>query len=139
MGNDNSRRIAYIMRGLPGSGKSTTAKELVGEFGAIHSTDSYFYLEDGEYRFDTSRLEEYHERNFKAFCQSLDDGFPVVICDNTNIKREHYERYAEAASLAGYMVMFVAMPHPTADVAAGRSVHNVPASIVERMISDWED
>jgi adenylate kinase family enzyme len=51
------------MRGIPGSGKSTTAKKLAGETGKIHSTDNYFMV-DGEYKFDPSKIREYHEANF---------------------------------------------------------------------------
>ena len=39
-----------IMRGLPGSGKSTKDKQL-GEGGTILSTDDFWYV-DGEYKYD---------------------------------------------------------------------------------------
>lgn len=130
-------KIAYIMRGVPGSYKSTLAKILAGTVGAIHSTDEYFVV-DGEYRFDPTLLEEYHDQNFVAFCQSINNGVPIVICDNTNSAHWHYERYAEAASKAGYRVVYVAMPHPTPEVAASRTIHNVPVHAIRRMIEGWE-
>ena len=37
-------KYAYIMRGIPGSGKSTAAKKIAGEEGKIHSTDTYFMV-----------------------------------------------------------------------------------------------
>lgn len=130
--------VAYIMRGVPGSGKSTLAKRLAESFrGVIHSTDDFFYV-GGVYHFDASRLREYHDRNYEAFCCSLNDGVPVVICDNTNTRRWNFERYVEAAYRAGYMVAFVVMPHPEAEVAAQRTTHNVPVVAIQRMIDEWE-
>lgn len=130
-------KIAYIMRAVPGSGKSTIAKILAGTMGVIHSTDEYFMV-DGEYRFDPTLLGRYHDENFAAFCRSMGAGVPIVICDNTNSAHWHYERYAEAASKAGYKVVYVVIPHPTPEVTASRTIHNVPAHTIQRMIDEWE-
>lgn len=37
-----SNRIVYIMRGLPGSGKSTMAKNMAGATGSVVSADDFF-------------------------------------------------------------------------------------------------
>lgn len=129
--------IALIMRGVPGSGKSTLAKCLAGSVGVIHSTDDYFCV-DGEYRFDPEKLREYHDRNFEAFCRSVCSNVPIVICDNTNTHRWHFERYVIAAQNAGYRVGFVVMPHPDSTVAAQRTLHKVPVGAIQRMIDTWE-
>ena len=126
------------MRGVPGSGKTTIANQLAGADGAIHSTDDYF-VQDGEYCFDASKLGEAHLQNFVAFCASLEAGVPIVICDNTNVRRSHFIKYIRAAERMEYMVTIVAMPHPHPYVAASRTVHGVPARTIERMISQWED
>ncbi len=130
--------IAYIMRGIPGSGKSTIAKKLIHDGGVIHSTDDFFYV-NGEYYFDVTKIREYHNRNFEAFCQSMREGVPVVVCDNTNIMRHYFERYVEAARNAGYIVVFVILPHPDPEVAAQRTLHRVPSELITRMIEVWEN
>ncbi len=66
-------KIVYILRGVPGSGKSTRAALFAGTSGIIHSTDSYFY-KNGEYLYDPSKLGEYHDKNYEAFCISLSKG-----------------------------------------------------------------
>jgi predicted kinase len=130
--------IAYVMRGIPGSGKSTLAKILAGEHGVIHSTDDYFYKE-GRYVFDRSKLKEYHDKNFSAFCTSLEEGKPIVICDNTNVKKVDAARYLEAATRAGYLVASIVMPHPTLEEALVRNMHNLDAATIQEMIDSFED
>ena len=50
----------YIVRGLPGSGKSTFAKTLVGHDFLVCEADKYFMV-NGEYKFDVTKLKEAHE------------------------------------------------------------------------------
>lgn len=128
----------YILRGIPGSGKSSLAAHLAGEAGIVHSTDHYFYV-DGKYCFDSSLLPRNHEKNFMAFCESLRKGVSVIVCDNTNIKRSHFTRYVVAAEAAGYQVDIVAIPHPDPEIAAARNKHGAPIERIRQMIADWED
>ncbi len=130
--------IVYIMRGPSGSGKSTVADKLKGEKGVIHSTDNYFVV-DGKYQFDFTKLQEYHARNLNAFCESLEKGVEVVICDNTNIKREHYQPYVNASRRAGYLFAFVVMPKVSVEVATKRSRHGVSSDIIRKAYQEMED
>ncbi len=134
--------VVVIARGVPGAGKTSTLLKLLGALASIgiaiiHSTDDYFYV-DGQYRFDPTRLAQYHNLNFQAFCQSLSEGIPIVVCDNTNVQEWQYRRYVEAAQEAGYRVVFLVMPHPDPVVAAKRNKHNVPLRVIEEMIKKWE-
>jgi predicted kinase len=131
-------KIAYIMRGVPGSGKSTVARQIAGNTGVIHSTDDYF-VTNGEYCFDSSKIHEHREATYRAFCESLKDGVEVVICDNTNIHPQHFRCYAKSAEKAGYLVAYVVMPHPDPEIAARRNVHKVSEHAIRRMIQSWKD
>lgn len=130
-------KIAYIMRGVAGSGKSTRARELAGNTGIIHSTDDYF-MTDGRYNRDTSLLEKFHRWNLMAFSESLDHEVPIVICDNTNSHRWEFQPYIDAAVKRGYQVEIVTMPHPDPEVAAKRNIHDVPMKTISAMIEKWE-
>ena len=65
-------KICYIMRGLPGSGKSEIARSLaISDVETIiHSTDDFFdkenYKEDCTYE----KCVENHHKNFEAFKKS---------------------------------------------------------------------
>lgn len=135
------KKIVYIMRGVPGSGKSTVAKEIAHPDGVIHSTDTKF-IENGRYRFNGSMLEKYHKENFEEFCESLKEGKPIVILDNTNIKEWHYKgetkNYVEAAKENGYVVRIVEMPFPNPDDAEKWNAHGVSKEIIERLIKQFE-
>ena len=43
-----TRRVVYLMRGLPSSGKSHTAPRLAGDTGIVIETDAYFRTEVGD-------------------------------------------------------------------------------------------
>ena len=45
-----SSRVLYILRGLPGSGKSQLGKKIMTQSrgGEVFSTDDFFYNEDNE-------------------------------------------------------------------------------------------
>lgn len=134
------------MRGLPGCGKSTRARELQNK-GIIHSTD--FYLinqETGEYKFDPSRIEHFHEQNLKAAIKSMQDGISPVIIDNTNIQRWQYQKYIDAAEEYGYDVEFETFD-PTdyseefiKELAERqKKTHHVPEHVILDMLKNWED
>lgn len=131
-------KLAFILRGLPGSGKSTVAKWLAGEVGVIHSTDDLRYNDLGEYVFDPENSQAHHDQNFMNFCASLRAGIDIVICDNTNITRSQYERYVVAAQTESYLVSVVVLPHPSVEEAIRRNQHDVDRSTIESMLERWE-
>jgi predicted kinase len=129
-------KTCYIMRGLPGSGKSTIARQLMWGDGRIHSTDDLRYCE-GQYVFDPKETERLHTQNYLAFCRSIREGIPTVICDNTNIKLWEFERYINYAKSWEYQVVIVTV---TADpeICAARNTHGVSLEVIERMAKNWE-
>jgi tRNA uridine 5-carbamoylmethylation protein Kti12 len=137
-------RRVVILRGEPGSGKTTEARRLERRARvfydrvAIHSTNDYF---EQERRFDSQRLGEFHERNFNAFVRSLRSGIELVIVDNCNSQRWEYERYVEAARAHGYKVAFLVMPPlPVAELVrrTQKNGHCVPEHTIRNIIARWE-
>lgn len=135
-------KILFIMRGPSGSGKSTTAtllREYVQEPFPICSTDNFFVDRDGVYRFDASKLKLNHERNRFAVEELLQQNYPYVGVDNTNVKRWEFQSYVDLAVKYGYTVWIV---YPDtewdAEILAERNSHGVPLKTIERQISNFE-
>ena len=100
------KKILYIVRGLPSSGKSTFAKQLVGDKDYCHrEADMYFVDRDGNYKFNPSKLKEAHEwcREEIEFVMKYDH--PVVAVSNTFTQEWEMKPYYELAEKYGYMVI----------------------------------
>jgi len=136
-------KICYILRGLPGTGKSMLANA-IGNEGSIFSTDSYFMV-DGEYQFDPSKLGEYHKRNLEdatAFMERFAPHTTPAICviDNTNTQHWEYEKYIESAQNNGFMVQVISIEWLSSCIPlyAERNSHGVPIEAIYRMAARWE-
>ena len=135
-----------IMRGIPGSGKSTKANKIVAE-GIIHSTDALVEA-TGDYNAHFAKMVELndwsahgrmHKRCFLDAKASMKEGISPVIVDNTNIKPKEARNYVEAALKLGLdenniRVVDVGNGGCTAEELFKRNTHNVPLRVVERMM-----
>ncbi|KFZ49592.1 NEDD4-binding protein 2-like 2 [Podiceps cristatus] len=102
-----SQKLLLILRGLPGSGKSTLSRILLGQSrdGIVFSTDDYFRQQDG-YTYNAAQLGDAHDWNQKRAKQAMDQGKSPVIIDNTNTQAWEMKPYVEVALEKGYRVEF---------------------------------
>jgi predicted kinase len=122
-------RALYIIRGLPGSGKTTLAKALAPHANAAN--DDYFYGPNG-YKYDSTRHFDARSQCARRVANFMRDGHPNVAVHNTFIKHKAYAEYLELAKQFGYKVIIVSMQ------AQLGSVHNVPPDVMRSMAADWE-
>jgi predicted kinase len=129
----------YLIRGLPGSGKSTFAKKLSESIRDCYhyEADQYFYIEKDQYgrdrlgltyRFNPDRL--YHAHRW---CQDgvdawMEVGVPVVV-SNTFTTEKELQPYLALAEKWEYNVttLIVENRHE------GVSVHDVPRETIDKM------
>ena len=137
-----------IMRGLPGSGKSTRATKAAeeararGELTVVVGADHYFTRPDGSYEFRGNKLTEAHRECFSKFVDALFNHTHLVIVDNTNIKLDEFDLYLKVALLAGYAVEIDEVkPKDGNEIKAwhARCVHGVPLDKMQSRWSQWED
>jgi predicted kinase len=136
-----------IMRGIPGAGKSTKAKSLVGE-GVIHSTDEVIEAK-GDYREFFKKMVESknffplmnaHGTNLKNAIKSMTEGISPVIVDNTNIKANEPKKYVVEALKLGYddaniSIVDIGTAGLDAKTLSERNSHGVPLEKIEMMMA----
>lgn len=129
-----------VMRGIPGSGKSTIANELytngldsVGAGAIIVSADHYF-MKDGAYIYNSVLISEAHKSCMRSFLTHINHGTRLIIVDNTNINVEDMAPYIAVGEAMGYDVEIVQV-NTDPEVAAARNVHGVPKGQVLNMHS----
>lgn len=132
-----AQRIIYLIRGLPGSGKSTLGKMLTE---MSIAADDWMQNEYGQYSFQPKLLQYAHEscqRTFKLLLANTD--INISVCNTfsqyweirpyVHICREHRVPY----------VIIDLFDSGLSDTElAGRSVHAVPAAVIAKMRVRWE-
>jgi predicted kinase len=131
-----NRRILMqliIIRGIPGSGKSTKAREIISEReGSVdHFEADMFFERDGEYRFDPTKLKDAHEWCQNQTRASLEAGRDVIV-SNTFVKRWEAQPYLDMAEELGADVKII--------ICKGEygSVHGVPEDRIQIMKENFE-
>jgi Fe-S cluster assembly ATPase SufC len=120
----------FLLRGLPGSGKSTLAKSLGGRH---FEADMYFVI-DGEYKFDATKLRDAHE-----WCRSSIGGLmineePRLVVSNTFTQEWEMEAYYKLADEYGYRVYSLIVENRH----SGVNEHGVPEEKLEQMKTRFE-
>lgn len=102
----HSHQQAAIVRGPSGSGKSTVAALLAEELNfRIVEADHYFIV-DGTYQFDPSKLSEVHVQCLQAFQEALASGHNVVVA-NTFTRTWEMTPYLDACMAANVPVQVI--------------------------------
>jgi NEDD4-binding protein 2 len=131
-----------LMRGCPGSGKSTTARKLAGDFGQVFSTDDYFSM-SGKYIFNGSALGEAHDWNQRRSLEAIRLRHPIVVIDNTNTTVKELKSYLPHIELARELHYTVSIAEPETDwrfdalELFAKGSHNVPVEHIEKMLNRY--
>jgi predicted kinase len=125
----------FLLRGLPGSGKSTLAKSLDG----IHIEADQFFVVDGEYRFDATKLKEAHNNcltRVKSYMYifSSNENSERIIVSNTFTQEWEMKPYFDIAERYGYKVYSLIVENRH----GGVNQHGVPAEKLEQMKNRFE-
>lgn len=119
----------YIVRGLPGSGKSTFAKKLLqqGKVQQHLEADEFMTDENGDYKFDPSILQKCHQQCQMWTKYYLDRGQSVVVA-NTFTRKWEILPYTRMG--AEYEVIEMSGEY--------KNIHGVPDHVIKQMKNCWE-
>ncbi|GGE82190.1 AAA family ATPase [Massilia psychrophila] len=113
-----------LIRGLPGSGKTTMAKQMVSH---SHFEADKFLQVDGFYFYDLKRVSASHELCLAAARNALMKGQDVVV-SNTFVRLWELQRYINL----GYPFEIIEC------VGQWQNVHGVPQDKIDAMKLKWE-
>ena len=123
----------YIVRGLPGSGKSTFAKSIVKSY-QVFEADQYF-MKNGKYNFDPTKLKKAHQDCKRRVTRRMGKNlfnlifFRNIVVSNTFTQEWEMEFYFDIAKLYGYKVHTIIVENRH----EGVNVHGVPEDKLQVM------
>ena len=135
-----------VLRGLPGSGKTTLAKKLAARWGSakICTEDRYHWSsgEDGkgEYKFKPELVFLAREWCTKEIRKCITDNVELVILDNHNARISMYEEHIQFAVQHQYrfrIIEFVTT-EKLIDQYRDRSYKKFPREVYLKLMKLWE-
>lgn len=123
--------VLYIIRGLPGSGKSTLGEQLCP--GRSFQDDDYWTGPDGVYRYDPETTEQANRHCYNQVRTAMTDPSqqPVAVCCPF-VRKSDYASYLQLCKELGWQAFVVVCLNEYGDV------HDVQPSSRARMIERWE-
>jgi len=128
-------RTLILLRGVPGSGKSTFASVIENEL-SICEADKFFYNKEGQYIFDSSELKFAHIWCFNQVRTRMEENkesqglyYSKIVVSNTFTQEWEMERYFKLAQEYGYRVFSLIVENRH----GGENIHNVPDNKLEQM------
>lgn len=125
----------YLLRGLPGSGKTTLAKILVGDKDYCHKeADMYFIDREGNYKFNPSKIKDAHAwcKDEIEFAMKYEHS-PVVV-SNTFTQEWEMQPYFDLAEKYGYRTHSIIVENRH----NGVNEHGVPDEKLQQMKNRFE-
>jgi len=131
--------VLFLVRGLPGSGKTSFASAIWNDY-AVCEADKFFYDEGNNYNFDPSKLKEAH-----AWCiseveskmiehQNNQQYYPEIAVSNTFTQEWEMENYFKLAEKYGYKVVSLIIENRH----GSKNIHGVPEEKLQIMKNRFE-
>ncbi|QHZ59991.1 hypothetical protein PJKIFABJ_00036 [Pseudomonas phage PE09] len=119
----------YLIRGLPGSGKSTFAETISDALNAQHfEHDRYLFTPEGDYVWTPGRMAYAYRQCLRDTECAMGDGLTVVV-SNVFPTSKSLKNYRKLAEKYGYKVTYIVVENRR----GGVNIHDVPQEALEDM------
>jgi predicted kinase len=136
-------KVLYLMSGIPASGKSTLAVQIVDDFdrkrneyqdyGRIFSTDEFW---GSPYTYAPERAGEAHKWNQRRVAGAMQNGTECIVVDNTNLTNKAIKPYLALAEIFDYTVQVVSVQVSLDEAIARNARRSEDRKIPEAVILD---
>lgn len=132
-------KLLVLLRGLPGSGKSSFAKHMWSDF-VICEADQFFYDSEGNYNFNPSKLKDAHKycrdrvETFMSDNEKNPQFYPEIVVSNTFTREWEMDEYFKLAKKYDYQIVSLIVENRHGN----KNVHGVPDSKIEEMRNRFE-
>jgi predicted kinase len=138
-------KTLYLIRGLPGSGKTTLAR-MIQTYMEDHYYDSshyeadmYHINKDGKYEWRPENVPHAHSWCKVQTEEAMIKGDDCIIISNTFTQMWEIAPYIELANRYGYQVQgIIVATDLTDEQLAVRNHHSVPVESIRKMRERWE-
>lgn len=125
----------FLIRGISGAGKSTLSKSI----GGVHYEADMYFMKDGEYQFDITKLKDAHQwcqNSVETVMKGWGGVLPAnrIIVSNTFTQEWEMKPYYELAEKYGYKVFSIIVENRH----GGVNEHGVPEDRLEIMKNRFE-
>lgn len=137
-----NEKILYILKSLPGAGKSTLANIIANEAFLRHKTyaiccaDDYFTDPNGKYNWHPAGVTAAHRECRTKFNKAIESKIHIIIIANTNTTKKEYDYYYEEAKKADYFVQVITVGEFSDEAIeryAIQNTHGVTKDILVKM------
>ena len=136
-------KTLYIIRGLPGSGKSTLGEQLAESYMDMHpefggpkshsyAADDWFTDREGNYNFDPAELGNAHEDCRARVMGAMMSNVEVICVCNTFTQAWEAEPYFKLCDAYGYTAVVLECQSEFGNI------HDCPQSKIDEMAERWE-
>ena len=120
----------YLVRGLPGAGKSTIANALGN---VVLAADMFHTDENGVYNYDTSKANDAHAWCLEETQRAMTHDLTIAVA-NTFVNAGQLQPYLDLAKIYGYRVHTIIAENRH----GSENVHGVSPEIIGRMREEFE-
>jgi len=128
---DTTSRILYIVRGLPGSGKSSLALSIADE---VYENDDFFTQGNGVYKFDPAHLPAAQTTCYSNVKNAMERNVRRIAVANVFSRSQLLDEYFKLADVFHYRAFSLI----TENRAGHQNVHNVPPDRIASMRKSFQ-